>query len=608
MLCPSCGAENEAASETCFTCGAPVVVSPSDLIQGSVVASRYEIVRLLGKGGMGMVFLAHDRVLDEVVALKTLRPDIAREPAVARRFLSEIKLARRARHENVCGIHEYGEDGGLRFIAMEYIEGIDLRRLLRERGRLPPMEAFEVVIQVAQGLQAIHEAGVIHRDLKAPNIMRDAKGVVRLMDFGIAKRSEADVTLGGQVLGTPEYMSPEQARGEKVTFKTDLYALGIVIYEIFTGHVPFHGDTPVATILKQLNEPPPLDGAANLPPEIVLVLRQALAKDPAARQASAHEIVEALQEAREAYILRGGADLAAQWPSHVREALADLPTSVIGEEETSTHPGATPTPAPSPLASLLPDNGEGETEVVPPEESARLARALAGSAQPRRPWRRPLWTVSALAAVAVGGLVAVLGILGPASPPLTTTPSSTTPISPPTTPSPSSSPSAAPPTPVPQKTLTPKPSPTRGPRATPGPEPSIKPRTTVVPSPEPTPDPTPTPPPTPQPTPTPPPPTLPRTSVPDLPRLDPVKPDPRNRPATYPRDRHPTGEDGTVYLKIVLSELGVVKEVNVVSGAEPFASAAVEAAWAWRFAPPTVGGLSASGFEVVRVVVRPDKS
>src|SRR5262249_31127962 len=159
---------------------------------------------------------------------------------------------------NVCGIHEYGDDGALRYIAMEFIDGVDLRKLLVERGPMPAAEAFDACIHTAEGLQAIHEAGIVHRDLKTANLMRDAHGVVRLMDFGIAKQVGGDVTPGGAtatglVMGTPEYMSPEQARGGKeIDHRSDIYALGVVAFELFTGSLPFRGETPLIILLKQL--------------------------------------------------------------------------------------------------------------------------------------------------------------------------------------------------------------------------------------------------------------------------------------------------------------------------------------------------------------------
>lgn len=305
----------------------PPVIRP-----GSIIGGRYEILETLGKGGMGMVYKAHDRVLDDTVAIKLLRPDVAAEPEMARRFRSEIKLARKVRHRNVCGIHEYGEDGGLRYISMEYIEGVDLRHALTRTGAPLPAEAYEISIQLAQGLHAIHEAGIIHRDLKTPNIMRDAKGHVRLMDFGIAKQAgEAAgpaVTALGMIVGTPEYMSPEQARGEKVDFRSDIYALGVVIFEIFTGQVPFRAETPIATIFKHLQEAPPIEDAA-LPAALKPVLRRALAKSPADRYETAADLVKALEHARSETFPSAPAKTTTP-PSTLADLLAEAERMVAG--------------------------------------------------------------------------------------------------------------------------------------------------------------------------------------------------------------------------------------------------------------------------------------
>jgi serine/threonine protein kinase len=277
------------------------VMITADFTPGTIFHDRYEILAPLGRGGMGMVVKARDRALDEIVAIKILRPDFAEDRVMAERFRSEIKVARRIRHPNVCGIHDYGEEHGLLFISMEYVEGPDLKRLLRERGAFPPEEAYEIASQIAAGLQAVHDAGVIHRDLKTPNIMLDPAGRARLMDFGIAKRKgDGTLTTTGTILGTPEYMSPEQAQGQKIDHRSDLYALGIVVYELFTGHVPFRGETPISTILKQIQDPPPLDEghAARLPEKLRPVLKKALAKSPAERYGSARELAEALGQAR----------------------------------------------------------------------------------------------------------------------------------------------------------------------------------------------------------------------------------------------------------------------------------------------------------------------
>jgi predicted Ser/Thr protein kinase len=296
---------NDDSAEACFTCGRALTA----LTQGSVIGKRYEILSPLGKGGMGMVYKAHDRELDETVAIKVLRAEFANTGEMAKRFRHEIKLARKVSHRNVCRIHDYGEDGGVRFISMEYVEGTDIKQLARDKGGFLEMEeAFDVSIQTADGLQAIHDVGIIHRDLKTSNIMRDNTGRVRLMDFGIAKISGSDRSTGGggltstgQIMGTPEYMSPEQCLGDKIDHRSDIYALGIAVYEVFSGTVPFRGDTPVATLFKHIQDPVPFEGpvAARIPLAAVPVLRKALAKNRAERYASAAEMAEALRKAQQ---------------------------------------------------------------------------------------------------------------------------------------------------------------------------------------------------------------------------------------------------------------------------------------------------------------------
>jgi serine/threonine protein kinase len=307
MICPSCQAENPEFLNACGHCGATLVAPPTevvvavDLSPGAVFQGRYEVLSALGRGGMGMVYKARDRTLDEVVAIKVLRPDFGADPRMTDRFKSEIKLARKVRHKNVCTIHDYGEDRGLLYISMEFIDGTDLKKLLKRPGGLSTDRAYDIGIQVAEGLEAVHEAGIIHRDLKTANIMIDGRGVARLMDFGIAKREgDATLTATGQVVGTPEYMSPEQAQGKKVDFRSDVYALGVVLYETFTGRVPFRGDTPISTILKHLQDPPPLEGpqASRLPANLKPVLRRALAKDPDERFATVRALADALRHAR----------------------------------------------------------------------------------------------------------------------------------------------------------------------------------------------------------------------------------------------------------------------------------------------------------------------
>ena len=241
MNCPSCRADNEPSAKSCFACGAPLDPALAGLADGALFASRFEILGPLGRGGMGMVYRAFDRELGETVAIKVLRPDVARESGrVEQRFRSEIRLARRVRHRNVCSVYGDGEDRGLLYICMELVEGENLARLAREGGGLSPADAWSATLQVADGLRAIHEVGVVHRDLKTANLMRDRKGVVRVMDFGIAKHhgsttGGATVTATGTLMGTPEYMSPEQLRGDEVDFRSDLYSFGVVVLRALLG-------------------------------------------------------------------------------------------------------------------------------------------------------------------------------------------------------------------------------------------------------------------------------------------------------------------------------------------------------------------------------------
>jgi HEAT repeat protein/tRNA A-37 threonylcarbamoyl transferase component Bud32 len=321
MICPACETGNQPAATVCVSCDKPLSTM---MPPGSLVAGRYEVLSILGHGGMGVVYKAQDRILDEPVALKVLRPHLALTHHLAIRFHSEIKLARKVRHRNVCAIHEYGEDGPHRYIAMEFVEGINLRELVRERGPLPPQQACEVALQVLTGLEAVHDLGIVHCDLTAANIMRDTQGVIRLMDFGLAKvrRAEDSATPEiGTLEGTPEYMSPEQVHGSAVVdFQSDLYSLGIILFELLTGEVPFHGPSLVETMRMHVLDPPPLDGPRGilLPAELVPVLRKALAKDPAERYATARGMAKALRLIRETTILSEVVD----YP--IREDLIDL--------------------------------------------------------------------------------------------------------------------------------------------------------------------------------------------------------------------------------------------------------------------------------------------
>jgi TonB family protein len=288
--CSACGSEIESGATSCFACGQ----ARRSLKRGQTIADRYELVRVLGHGGMGVVYEAYDRSLDEKVALKVLSETVRDSAEAGRRFRAEIKLARKVRHPNVCAIHEFGEQPDIQYIVMELVEGVNLAQHLTAIERLSAAEAIAIVAQVGAGLQAIHDAGVIHRDLKPSNIMMDGAGHVRVLDFGLAKQIGAPMaTAYGQVLGTPAYMSPEQVQSRPTDPRADLYSLGILTHELLTGRVPFLGDTAQETAWLHVNGTLRLDDPA-IPPTLIPVLTRALARVPGDRFETARDYVTAL--------------------------------------------------------------------------------------------------------------------------------------------------------------------------------------------------------------------------------------------------------------------------------------------------------------------------
>ncbi|HEX9187394.1 MAG TPA: protein kinase [Vicinamibacteria bacterium] len=349
MSCPSCRAENRPGARGCRRCRKALPT----LGPGDVVAGRFEILSLLGTGGMGVVFRARDRSLDEIVALKTLRTDLDAPEEMASRFRSEIRLARMVSSRHVCRIHEYGVDGDLHHISMEYVEGVTLKDLLHECGGLPADVAVDVVTQIVAGLTAIHDAGIMHRDVKPSNLMRTRTGLVKLMDFGIAKQvGGATLTAAGQAVGTPEYMSPEQVTGRKLDVRTDIYTTGIVTFELLTGISPFRADSPIDSAHKQVTEVPDFltDG---IPLPLVPVLGRALAKDRDARYASARELGEALAAVRAEVGLATAAQASdtGRWPppASAAPAPAEPPT---GRRSTAQSQAMAPPPVTAVIAVL----------------------------------------------------------------------------------------------------------------------------------------------------------------------------------------------------------------------------------------------------------------
>jgi HAMP domain-containing protein/predicted Ser/Thr protein kinase len=264
---------------------------------GQTFGNRYEIKSVLGVGGMGMVYKANDRELGEMLAIKTLKPEmIAADTNALERFKSEIKLARRIAHRNVVRTYDLGEIGGVYYISMEYVEGKSLKELIRERGRLPASAVLPIAKQLCRALEVSHEEGVIHRDIKPQNMVVQADGVLKVMDFGIARLAtrpkESGHTEAGMVVGTPEYMAPEQLMGDELDARADLYATGVVLYECLVGRVPITADTPITLIAKVLEEEPKAPNAVqpDVPPALSELVMWVLAKDREKRPRSAAEL------------------------------------------------------------------------------------------------------------------------------------------------------------------------------------------------------------------------------------------------------------------------------------------------------------------------------
>ena len=222
---------------------------------GAILGQRYEILQILGEGGMGAVYKARDRELNRMVALKVIRPDLAGNQAIIDRFKQELLLATQVTHKNVIRIYDLSEADGMKFITMEYVEGEDLRGLMQKKGKLAPEEAVEIMQQTCRALEAAHSAGIIHRDLKPQNIMRDKTGRILVMDFGLARTLEGDgMTQTGALVGTMDYMSPEQALGKDLDQRSDVFAMGLIFYELLTGKMPYKADSVVASLLKRTQE------------------------------------------------------------------------------------------------------------------------------------------------------------------------------------------------------------------------------------------------------------------------------------------------------------------------------------------------------------------